>query len=454
MESIDAWLQAVETMSITQEHPAGSVRVIRSVLSVLASVLAIVLGIALGVLAGVLALAVSLPVGLGVGGVAVFISTWWLTAQAHRIWPSAKPRTRSLAARRSPYIIAAAMTAIVAVIGGATILTPVTGSNNPTAEPDPAYWDLSTGSRVAYWHYDSTTDNDTPIVFVHGGPGAYATQTDRDVLPRLTQTGHDVYIYDQPGAGFSPDLALDDYNEKRVVADLEGIRETIGSDKMILLGESAGGYITQAYAVAHPEHVEKIMLSAPESYATPTAAQKKEDAENAKIIAELNPGHSDSDSVGAALQKLQTNNRFMAAAIMTSGGLWASAENLLSQEDSRRLTAQALGLDAGINIYTNLKLAGDFTKNSDETLAAMRDLKIPTLMVKPEYDFIDWSGQHPFIEANPDIQVVYLKGAEHNAWGLQPDASIEIMSTFIRGESQEVYTGTIDPRIAEANGQK
>jgi len=45
------------------------------------------------------------------------------------------------------------------------------------------------------------------------------------------------------------------------VADLEAVRQTLGLDKVALVGDSYGGLVVMAYAAAHPEHVAKLVLS-------------------------------------------------------------------------------------------------------------------------------------------------------------------------------------------------
>ena len=45
------------------------------------------------------------------------------------------------------------------------------------------------------------------------------------------------------------------------VADMEAVRAKFGFQKFDLVGDSYGGLLAMAYAAAHPEHVEKLILS-------------------------------------------------------------------------------------------------------------------------------------------------------------------------------------------------
>ena len=88
---------------------------------------------------------------------------------------------------------------------------------------------------------------------------------DAGYFGQLAQDGFDVYVYDQVGRGRSSRLADPrGYTLERDVADLEAIRREIGAERMILIGHSSGGKLAAAYAAANPEHVAKMVLSAPE----------------------------------------------------------------------------------------------------------------------------------------------------------------------------------------------
>jgi proline iminopeptidase len=79
-----------------------------------------------------------------------------------------------------------------------------------------------------------------------------------------------VIYYDQRGNGRSS--LIDDPARLAVprhIADLDAIRRHFGLEKMVLLGNSWGGLLISAYAAAHPDRVERLILDSP---APPTAA--------------------------------------------------------------------------------------------------------------------------------------------------------------------------------------
>lgn len=67
---------------------------------------------------------------------------------------------------------------------------------------------------------------------------------------------------DLPGSGAS-DKPEAPYTPEWFVEVLEGIRESLGRDRVVLAGHSLGGRLALEYALAHPERVEALILLAP-----------------------------------------------------------------------------------------------------------------------------------------------------------------------------------------------
>ena len=85
------------------------------------------------------------------------------------------------------------------------------------------YWDLSTGSRIAYTLVSGIESKKTcPIIYLHGGPGGPIYNSNIASLSLLSDDGYDVYLYDQIGGGHSGRLDnIDDYTADRHKSDLK-----------------------------------------------------------------------------------------------------------------------------------------------------------------------------------------------------------------------------------------
>jgi proline iminopeptidase len=97
-----------------------------------------------------------------------------------------------------------------------------------------------------------------PVVFVHGGPGAGCSATDRCFF------NPDIYriiIFDQRGAGRStPHASLEQNTTQNLIADMELIREQLGVEQWMLFGGSWGSTLSLLYAQSHPERVTAMVL--------------------------------------------------------------------------------------------------------------------------------------------------------------------------------------------------
>lgn len=99
-----------------------------------------------------------------------------------------------------------------------------------------------------------------PLVFWHAlgalTSGAYLTE----VAPALTEAGCWLIAPDAPGFGRSPALPPEAYRTEAVVGLVEGVLDERRIERAVLMGHSWGGTVMTAFASAHPERVEGLVL--------------------------------------------------------------------------------------------------------------------------------------------------------------------------------------------------
>jgi len=101
----------------------------------------------------------------------------------------------------------------------------------------------------------------TPLLVINGGPGfAHGFLHFSSVWERLAETRR-VVFFDQPGTGRSwPVGPNDTLVVEDILRSIEAIREAIGVQRVAVLGHSWGGYVALAYALRHPDRVERVLL--------------------------------------------------------------------------------------------------------------------------------------------------------------------------------------------------
>lgn len=99
-----------------------------------------------------------------------------------------------------------------------------------------------------------------PVVYLHGGPGSGCQPDHRKLFDPLR---FHAVLFDQRGAGRSNPKGSREANTlQHLIADMEVIRQTLGFERWLVVGGSWGATLALAYAEAHPDRVEGIVLRA------------------------------------------------------------------------------------------------------------------------------------------------------------------------------------------------
>lgn len=77
-----------------------------------------------------------------------------------------------------------------------------------------------------------------------------------------------VISIDLPGSGLSRPDATDDYSDERSITLIKEMMDQLGIERATLAGNSIGGRISWRFAGAHPDRVDKLVLIAPDGFAS------------------------------------------------------------------------------------------------------------------------------------------------------------------------------------------
>lgn len=111
------------------------------------------------------------------------------------------------------------------------------------------------GVRTRYLH--SGPDDGPVVLFLHG-TGGHAEAYTRNLAAHGEHFS--TWAIDMLGHGLTgkPDY---DYEIPRYIDHIAGFLDAIGAEKASLSGESLGGWVAAAFAVAHPDRVDKLVLN-------------------------------------------------------------------------------------------------------------------------------------------------------------------------------------------------
>ncbi|HEY2685874.1 MAG TPA: alpha/beta hydrolase [Steroidobacteraceae bacterium] len=326
----------------------------------------------------------------------------------------------------------------------------------PAPFEDTRYWQLPTGSRIAYSEFDPPSGvavNPDPIVYVHGGPGARQFPFDRLIYGSLAKEGFRVFLYDQAGSGLSDFLPnIRDYTIGRAVEDLEAVRMAIGAEKMILIGHSFGSTLAASYMAKHPGHVAKVIFHSPghiwnlheDQVDVSRTDQTTEGAPSLRMLAaylllERNP------DAAQHLVSQRENEGLLAPLLHAEQGV------LVCKGDSNRLpqlTSTAHD-NPGFNGYVTQYMFPQTLSAAGDPHEALRKDHTPAILLYPECNYVPWSGAVDYRRTLPNLKIYFIPHAGHYIQFEQPDLMRRIMVAFLLDQPDVIppVEGDEDPRL-------
>lgn len=100
--------------------------------------------------------------------------------------------------------------------------------------------------------------DDGPVMIVHhGAPGLGSKAEPQASFGPFADT-YRVVVFDARGSGASE--GNPPFTHEQWAADVDGLREWIGADQIVMAGGSYGGFISMEYAIRYPERVRALVL--------------------------------------------------------------------------------------------------------------------------------------------------------------------------------------------------
>ncbi|OLF09207.1 hydrolase [Actinophytocola xinjiangensis] len=97
-----------------------------------------------------------------------------------------------------------------------------------------------------------------PVVIAHhGAPGLGSRAEPKASFGRLADT-YRVVVFDARGSGQSEGNGT--FSHEQWAADIDGLRQWIGAEQVIMAGGSYGGFMAMEYAIRYPDRVSALVL--------------------------------------------------------------------------------------------------------------------------------------------------------------------------------------------------
>jgi pimeloyl-ACP methyl ester carboxylesterase len=282
----------------------------------------------------------------------------------------------------------------------------------PQAELDARYLRQS-GDRVALralpgvqLHLRDSGPHSAPALLMIHGFGA-SLHTWEPWAEALSET-HRVILVDLPGSGLSPPDPSGVYTDARSEQLLLALLDQLNVYQVTLIGHSIGGRIAWGMAARHPERITRLVLIAPDGFASPGFDYGK------------------APEVPASL-KLMTHVLPRPLLRMSLAPAYADPQAL-----SEGLTDRYFELMRAPGARPALLARMQQTVLSDPRPQLQR-IRAPTLLIWGEQDaMIPFSNAADYLAALPRASLAALPGIGHLPQEEQPARGLAALQTFLR----------------------
>ncbi len=274
------------------------------------------------------------------------------------------------------------------------------------------------GGRI--WYEIVGSGDATPLVLVHGGPGA----TSHYLRPLARLAGErPVVFYDQLGCGRSDrpeDASL--WTVERHVDELERLRDALGIDRFHLFGHSWGTMLAVEYYGAHPSAVASMILASPAldvpQWLIDTAALKAELPEDIREAIDRHEAAGTTDA-----------EEYRAATM-------AFYRRYLCRLDPWPDELNAAFADFGTAVYETMWGPSEFhatgvLKDFDAT-GRLGSIDVPVLFTAGRYDEARPETVAGFQQRVPGARLQIFEQSSHMSMLEEPDDYAEALRQFLR----------------------
>lgn len=265
----------------------------------------------------------------------------------------------------------------------------------------------------------------TPLVVVHGGPGA--THEYVSSLARLAESGRAVVHYDQLGCGRSshfPERGTDFYNVALFLEELDTLLAHLGiADRYHLLGQSWGGMLAAEHALGRPDGLRALVIS------NSPASMELWVREATRLRAGL------PDDVRATLDRHEADGTTEHPDYVAATRVFYDRHVCRVQPWPPEVQRSFDAIEADPTVYHEMNGPNEFfcigSLRSWTIVDRVSGVVAPTLLVSGEFDEATPATVRPYFDAIGDVSWEVIEDSSHMPFVEQPARYDEVVTTFL-----------------------
>lgn len=302
-----------------------------------------------------------------------------------------------------------------------------------------AFWELPTGSTIGYFKIPRQGEEvKNPIIYLHGGPGGFISDSVIETLKPLSSLGHDLYFYDQIGSGHSRRLEnIEEYSVERHKKDLEGIISQIGSEKVILIGQSWGALLAINFLEENINRIEKIILTGPGPILPINRQLSSEHPPNNLALQEPEFSNQEGNKkMNTWRSELITKWAYLFKSKLASDQEVDNFFGHLNYELSKSTNCKISDgnkerkITGGLGYYNHIMTVNSFHRVKDQR-DKLRKMKIPMLIIRGQCDNQKWGFTKEYLDLFQNSRLEIIKGAGHDLINGNKRKYFQLIEQFI-----------------------
>jgi proline-specific peptidase len=287
--------------------------------------------------------------------------------------------------------------------------------------------------RVAFRGYETwyrrvraDEPSGSPLVCLHGGPGC--THLGFEALDALADE-RDVVVYDQLGCGNSSqpsDPSL--WTIELYVAEVAAVRDTLGLDRVHLLGHSWGGMLALEVALTQPAGLESLVLS------STLSSSKLWESEAQRLRAEL------PDDVRTVLETHERAGTLDDPAYESA--VRAYLERHLCRLDPWPEVVEEIMRSTRAEVYNTMwgpnEMVPSGTLAGWDVTPRLDEIRVPALVLCGRYDEATPHQAEVIAAGIPDTELTVFEESAHLTTVEEPERYVAVVRDFLDRVEQSV----------------